>query len=125
MHYINIDDLIQIHDSILEEFWWLKWIKDKQQLESILQHIKNNEYYPNVIEKTTHLFFWIIKFHCFNDWNKRTAIWVLTVFLELNWYIIPDIFVKFEDIAIWVAKWEIDKKTLTIIIKTIFISFKF
>lgn len=125
MYYLNIDELLEIHESIISEFWWLWWIKDKQQLESILQHLQNIEYYPTIIDKLTHLFFGIIKFHCFNDWNKRTAIWAVTVYLELNDFIIPDIFVKLEDIAIWVAKWEITKDTLSIIFKTIFISFNF
>ncbi len=123
MYYLSLNDLLQIHKNIINEFWWLWWVKDKQQLESILTHIQNNNYYPNFSSKLTHLFFWITKFHCFNDWNKRTAIWAVTVFLEFNKIKIPNIFVKLEDTAIWVAKWEIDKITLEKIFKTILISF--
>ena len=123
MNYLEIDDILNLHDEILKEFWWLKWIKDKQQLESVLQHIQNNAYYENIIEKSTHLLFSIIKFHCFNDWNKRTAIWSLWLFWEINNISIPSLFVKLEDIAIWVAKNEISKEDLKKIIKSILISF--
>lgn len=123
MNYLEIDDVLNLHDEILKEFWWLKWIKDKQQLESVLQHIQNNNYYGNIIEKSTHLLFSIIKFHCFNDWNKRTAIWSLWLFWEINNISIPSLFVKLEDIAIWVAKNEISKEDLKKIIKSILISF--
>ncbi len=123
MNYLSIEDILNLHNEILLEFWWLTWVKDKQQLESILQHIKNDEYYQNFLDKATHLFFWIIKFHCFNDWNKRTAIWSLWLFFEINDYEIPAFFTKMEDIAIWVAKNEIWKEELKKIIKTILISF--
>lgn len=123
MKYLKTKDIINIHNDILKEFWWLMWVKDKQQIESILQHIQNDKYYKNIIEKWTHLFFWIIKFHCFNDWNKRTAISALWLFFEINDIKIPSLFVKLEDIAIWLAKNEITKNELKNIIKSILISF--
>ena len=123
MYYLDLKDVLLIHNEILKKYWWLAWVKDEQQIWSVLQHIQNDEYYKWIIEKSCHLFFWIIKFHCFNDWNKRTSIWVLSIFWETNNINIPDLFVKLEDIAIWVAKWEITKEELRIIFKSIFISF--
>jgi death-on-curing protein len=69
------------------------------------------------------LFFGIIKFHCFNDGNKRTAIWSLGLFFEINDFEIPAFFTKMEDIAIWVAKDEISKDDLKKLLKSILISF--
>lgn len=123
MNYLDVEDILFIHNEFIEKFWWLWWVKDIQQIESVLQHIKNDEYYYWIIEKSCHLFFWIIKFHCFNDWNKRTSIWTLNVFWKLNWIDIENIYVKLEDIAIWVAKGEIQKEELKHIFKSIFISF--
>lgn len=123
MIYLGTEDVLFIHNKIIQTFWWLPWIKDKQQIESILQHIQNDVYYNWIIEKSIHLFFGIIKFHCFNDWNKRTSIWALNVFWELNNIEIEDIYVKLEDIAIWVAKWEIKKEDLKVIFRSIMISF--
>ncbi len=123
MNYLELNDILLIHNEILNKYWWLKWVKDPQQIESVLQHIQNNEYYSDILEKSCHLFFWLVKFHCFNDWNKRTSIWAISVFWEVNWIEIPDLYVKLEDIAIWVAKSEISKEDLKIIFKSIFISF--
>lgn len=123
MDYLYLDDVLFIHNEILKRYWWLPWVKDSQQIQSILQHIQNDEYYNGIIEKSCHLFFWIIKFHCFNDWNKRTSIWTIGVFWEINNINIPDLFVKLEDISIWVAKWEISKEDLKFIFRSIFISF--
>jgi death-on-curing protein len=47
---------------------------DKGKLESILQHIQNDDYYQTFEEKLTHLVFASNKFHCFQDGNKRIAI---------------------------------------------------
>jgi len=85
MIYLEVNDILFIHNEFIEKFWWLWWVKDIQQIESILQHIQNDEYYKWIIEKSCHLFFWIIKFHCFNDGNKRTSIWTLNIFWKLNW----------------------------------------
>ncbi len=123
MIYLEVNDILFIHNEFIEKFWWLWWVKDIQQIESILQHIQNDEYYKWIIEKSCHLFFWIIKFHCFNDGNKRTSIWTLNIFWKLNWINIENIYVKLEDIAIWVAKWEISKSELNHIFKSMFISF--
>ena len=123
MLYIDLETVIRIHNDILNLSWWLKWIKDKQQIESIITHIQNDKYYPEIVDKITHLFFCVIKFHCFNDGNKRTAIWLSGLFLFMNDIIIEDFMVKMEDIAIWVAKWEIDKKELKHIFKSMFLSF--
>ena len=123
MYYFLVEELIEIHDSIVENLWWLKWIKDKQQLESILQHIQNDNYYPSIVDKSVHLFFWIIKFHCFNDGNKRSAIMSTKYFLENNWIFIEDFSTKLEDIAVWVAKWNLNKEYLEKYFETLFISF--
>ena len=125
MYFLDVNEVLYIHDKIIGEFWWLSGIKDLGQIESILQHIQNDEYYKSFVTKLTHLFFWIIQFHPFNDGNKRTAILVTTIFLEMNDCVIPDIFVKLEDIAVWVAKWEIDKDTLEKFLKTLLISFDY
>lgn len=110
--YISIEDVLTIHDDVLRIYWWLAWVKDKQQIESVLQHIQNNEYYPTLLEKSTHLFFWLIKFHSFNDGNKRTAISILSIFFMIHDINIPSLVTKLEDIAVWVASNNISKDEL-------------
>ncbi|EKE26255.1 MAG: hypothetical protein ACD_4C00354G0001 [uncultured bacterium (gcode 4)] len=123
INYLNIEEVIFIHNEILRLSWWLEWTKNLWQLESVLEHIKNNIYYKDFFEKAGHLFFWIIKFHCFNDWNKRTAIITLDQFFKINWIIIEDFWIKMEDIAIWVAENEISKIELQKIFKSMLLSF--
>jgi hypothetical protein len=33
----------------------------------VLEHIQNDDYYPDLQDKLTHLVFAVAKFHCFND----------------------------------------------------------
>lgn len=59
-------------------------MKDIGQLESILAHIQNPDYYPTFFDQITHLVYSIAKFHIFNDGNKRSAILSGALFLSLN-----------------------------------------
>lgn len=123
MFYFNYTTVISLHDVIIEELWWLQWIKDEQQIASIIQHIQNDDYYPTIVDKSVHLFFSIIQFHCFNDGNKRTAVAFLDVFLQVNGVMIDDFYIKLEDIAVGVAKWNLDKEYLKKFFETLFVSF--
>ena len=110
--YLSFEDVSYIHNQILLQEAWLPWIKDVWQLESILYHIQNDEYYPDFTDKLVHLVFWIIQFHVFNDANKRTAILSSKVFLEINWIKNINYTQKMEDIVVWIAKWIITKNDL-------------
>ena len=84
------------------------------QLESVLEHIKNDEYYPTFVDKLTHLFFCACKFHCFQDGNKRIAITLSAHFLLLNGYmaVAKDFFAITENISYEVASGKISKELL-------------
>ncbi len=87
---------------------------DIGKLDSVLQHIQNDDYYPTFVDKLTHLFFCTCEFHCFADGNKRLAITLSTQFLLFNGY--PRIAKNFmeltENISYHVAAGRIDKKLL-------------
>lgn len=78
--------IVDIHDSVIEKSGGLTGIKDIGQLESILAHIQNPDYYPSFLDQITHLVYSIAKFHIFNDGNKRSAILAGVLFLSLNNY---------------------------------------
>lgn len=59
---------------------------DLGRLESVLQNIQNDDYYPTFDDKLTHLFFCVCEFHCFADGNKRLAITLSAQFLLFNGY---------------------------------------
>ena len=87
---------------------------DLGRLESVLEHIQNDEYYPNFVDKLTHLFFCACEFHCFVDGNKRIAITLSAHFLLLNGYmaVAKTFFAEMENISYHVAAGNISKELL-------------
>ncbi|MBN1869221.1 MAG: Fic family protein, partial [Candidatus Omnitrophica bacterium] len=73
--YLTLEQAVKVHYKTVEisgggAFGHLELGK----LDSVLQHIQNDDYYPRFEDKLTHLFFSACKFHCFQDGNKRIAI---------------------------------------------------
>ena len=90
-------------------------------LESVLEHIQNDLYYPEFEDKLTHLFFSANKFHCFQDGNKRIAVSLGAQFLLLNGYVfVATRFLReMENISYHVAAGRIDKVLLKEIISAV------
>lgn len=125
--YPNIEKLIDFHSQIIQiwldkwEWWsfWFLWWKDKTYLESIINFIQSDLYYPTLEEKITHLFFSINKNHIFVDWNKRSSIYFSAYFLSLNIFdnsLVEKYIRELEDIAVQVADNKITKEVLLEII---------
>ncbi len=87
---------------------------DTGRLDSVLQHIQNDTYYPTFVDKLTHLFFCACKFHSFEDGNKRIAISLGAQFLLINGYlsVMQRFFPEMENISYHVAAGTIDKAFL-------------
>jgi len=94
---------------------------DKGRLESVLEHIQNDSYYPTFLDKITHLFFCANKFHCFQDGNKRIAITLSAQFLLFNGYMycISDFMREMENISYHLAAGKIDKEFLRDLIEAV------
>ena len=86
--YIPLPNAIEIHEKTVQVSGGgtLEQL-DMGRLESVLEHIQNDDYYPTFEDKLTHLFFTVCKFHCFADGNKRLAISLSAQFLLLNGYV--------------------------------------
>ncbi|SFS33159.1 type II toxin-antitoxin system death-on-curing family toxin [Sphingobacterium wenxiniae] len=113
--YINhIDDIVRVHDKVIEISGGLSGLKDIGYLESVIYQITNDDYYPEFEDKLTHLVFSINKFHAFQDGNKRASIAVGAQFLELNGfdYVVGRFIKEMENIAVCVADGIIDKDFL-------------
>ncbi len=119
--YFNTLYAIKTHDKIIETSGGLHGIKNIGDLESPLEHIKNDDYYPDIENKVTHLFFAINKNHSFNDGNKRSSIALSAFFLELNGYdfVVVKFIIEMENIAVHVADNRIDKDLLFEIITSL------
>lgn len=117
----DVNQIVAVHDAILEISNGLKGIKDIRCLESVLVQIQNDDYYPYFEDKLTHLIFSVNKFHAFQDANKRTSIGVGALFLELNGfdYVVDKFIKEIENIAVCVADNIIDKELLGQIVYSI------
>ena len=121
-NYFDFDTLMRIYDKTISvSGGGSAGVLNRGQIESILDHIQNDDYYPTFIEKLTHLFFSLNKFHCFEDGNKRIAISAGVLFLNLNGYIfrISDFITEMENISYHLAAGKIDKEFLEEIITAI------
>jgi len=113
--YLSLDQTVAIHRKTVEvSGGGTMGHLDLGKLESVLQHIQNDDYYPTFEDKLTHLFFCSCKFHCFQDGNKRIAISLCAQFLLFNGYLYcAERFIReMENISYHVAAGRIDKNLL-------------
>lgn len=84
-------------------------------LDSILEHIQNDDYFPTFLEKLQKLMLGIACYHIFMDGNKRTAIAMGALFLELNGYsktIISRFLMEMENYIIWAVEHRVSEEIL-------------
>lgn len=119
--YFDATHAVRVHDWIIEQSGGLAGTKDIGQLESPLEHIQNDLYYPEMEDKLTHLVFSINKNHAFNDGNKRSSLVLGAYFLELNGFdfVVKRFVREMENIVVWVADNVIDKNLLHQIISAL------
>lgn len=113
--YMTLDQAIEVHTKTIEKSGGGTLGQlDMGKLESVLQHIQNDDYYPTFEAKLTHLFFSACKFHCFADGNKRIAITLCAQMLLLNGYLgsTRTFIIEAENISYHVAAGRIDKELL-------------
>ena len=81
--YFDVKHAVEVHDYIIEVSGGLHGYRDIGLLESVLEHIQNDMYYPSFPEKLTHLVFAVNKF-----------------------------LLRMENIVVWVAEGKIGKELL-------------
>jgi len=82
--YFDSAHAIEVHDEIITKSGGIQGILNIGLLESVIEHMQNDIYYPEIEHKTTHLFFSINKNHSFQDGNKRSSMALSAYFMELN-----------------------------------------
>ncbi|MEI8048509.1 MAG: type II toxin-antitoxin system death-on-curing family toxin [Bacteroidota bacterium] len=86
--YIDIEQALSIHEkTVLVSGGGSLGTINIGSLESVLEHIQNDDYYPTFEEKLTHLVYAVNRTHCFSDGNKRISISLGIQFLNLNGYL--------------------------------------
>ena len=117
--YINIEQAVATHKQTVKvSGGGSDGVLDSGRLESVLQHIQNDDYYPTFEDKLTHLVFASNKSHCFQDGNKRISISLGAQFLLLNGYvfIVSKFIQEMENISYHIASGKINKELLKEII---------
>ncbi|MEG0834587.1 MAG: type II toxin-antitoxin system death-on-curing family toxin [Christensenellaceae bacterium] len=115
LKYFDIEEAKKLHIKTIEQSGGGTYeIIDIGKLKSVLDHIQNDDYYPTIVDKVTHLFHSTCQFHCFADGNKRVAITYSMIFLLNNGYVwlaynLPTVC---ENISYHVASGAISKKLL-------------
>lgn len=121
--YFDLPHAIEVHDKIIEISGGMSGYDPEKvkMLESTLEHIQNDLYYPTFIDKITHLLFSINKNHVFFDGNKRSSLALSAYFLQVNGYdhCVTDFIRQMENIVVWVADNIIEKDLLSQIIEDI------
>ena len=118
----SIDDVIEIHRKTVEvSGGGSVGILNTASLESAIDFIRDDDYYPTFIDKLTHLVFVANKSHCFQDGNKRIAISLGMKFLLDNGFLFAAhrFIFKMEIISLHLAAGRINKDFLKKLIESI------
>jgi death-on-curing protein len=83
VQFLSLDEVIEIHERLIERFGGSAGLRDKGLLESALFRPQTG-YYKNLTDMAAALFESLISNHAFADGNKRVAFFASDVFLRLN-----------------------------------------
>lgn len=119
--YFDTKHAVEIHDWIIENSGGLHGYREIGLMDSALEHIQNDTYYPTFEEKLKHLVYAVNKFHPFTDGNKRSSLTLGAYFLELNGYdyCVNKFVQEMENIVVWLAEGKIKDDLLLDIVKSI------
>ena len=88
--FLTVDELLAIHQQLIETFGGPAGIRDQGLLESALYRPRTG-YYQDLAEMSAALFESLLMNHPFIDGNKRVAFFATDVFLRMNgWKIVVD-----------------------------------
>lgn len=90
MNYLNITQVLAIHNEVIEQTGGAKGVRDIRLLDSAVARAQatfgGKDLYPDIFSKATALGHSLIRNHPFIDGNKRTGYMAMRLFLNLNGY---------------------------------------
>ena len=88
MILLTIEEVIDLHDKLIERTGGSHGLRDKSLLESAIYSamsgFADSEAYPSVEEKAARLMFSLTNNHAFIDGNKRIGVFTMLMTLQLN-----------------------------------------
>ena len=120
IEFLEVSDVLKIHNQQIEAFGGIFGIRDKGLLESAVampQATFGGEYlHIDLFEMAAAYAFHISENQPFLDGNKRTALTSALVFLDINGYLIIDEEMKLYDALIAIANKQMDKYDLALLL---------
>lgn len=84
--YITLDEAIEIHKlTVQHSGGGALGHFDLGRLDSVLQNIQNDDYYPSFVDKITHLFFCACEFHCFRRRKQTNRYYIISSISIEEW----------------------------------------
>ena len=120
--FLNLDDVLLIHEEQIEAYGGIRGIRDQGLLESAVmmpQASFGGEYlHTDLFEMAAAYAFHIAENQPFLDGNKRTALVSALVFLDLNGYELHDPEMKFYEAMISIANKTMNKSDLATLFRS-------
>ncbi|OQY98177.1 MAG: hypothetical protein B6D41_02665 [Chloroflexi bacterium UTCFX4] len=117
MKYLELDEVVRIHERIIVQYGGSFGILNQGALESALatlqQTMFGEDLYPDVASKAAILFYLLVKNHAFMDGNKRTAFACLMRFLNENGHALNATDDELFQFTVDVATSVVDKEQVT------------
>lgn len=92
MRYLLAEEMLAIHDRVIDEVGGMKGIRDFHLMFSIAERPKmgmmGREFYPDIFSKAASYLEALATYHVFADGNKRSAIAITHFFLRENGYML-------------------------------------
>ena len=83
--FLTLEEVLEVHETLLREFGGPLGVRDLGLLESALFRPRTG-YYHDLIEMAAALFESLLMNHPFVDGNKRVAFFSVDIFLRINGY---------------------------------------
>lgn len=121
MNYLEVQEVLDIHDLILIKTGGMRGIRNMQAIEYCIADvcIFGKEVYPHLHDKASNLMFNLSRSHAFTDGNKRTAHACTELYLMKSGYELIENDSIQENILNKVAEGNIEKQQLSEWVKSI------
>jgi death-on-curing protein len=117
VRFLSLEEVVQLHDRVVEESGGSAGLRDRGALESSirqpLQSFAGEDLYPSIVEKAAALGYFLIANHPFVDGNKRIGHAALEVTLVLNGFELDVSVDDQEQIILGVASGNVTREELT------------
>ena len=110
------EEILILHDQIVERYGGTRGIRDENLLDSALnapfQGYGEYAFYPSVVQKAVRLCYGLVMNHPFHDGNKRIGAMALLVTLDLNRLTLKTNSAELSEIILRLASGAIDAESL-------------